>query len=59
MMDQLFEKAKARRMAVAAFAMDPTAGRRWIDRGLDLLAYHIDGMMIRESAVAGKRALKL
>lgn len=56
-MDRIFEKAKARKMAVAAFAMSPETGRRWIDKGLDLLAYHIDGMMIRECAAAGKQAL--
>ncbi len=59
MMNEILEKAKAKKVAVAAFAMDPESGKAWLAKGLNMLAYHIDSMMIREAAAKGKADLGL
>ena len=56
-MEDIFSRAKAKGVAVATFAMDIASARMWVDRGVDFLAYHIDGMLLRESISAIPAAL--
>lgn len=58
-MNNIFQKAKEQHIAVAAFAMDYDTAKMWLDKGIDILAYHIDSMMIRECASSIKRRINL
>lgn len=47
---KVLKAAQAKGVAVAAFAMDTETSKDWIDKGLNILAYGIDGMILQDAA---------
>lgn len=57
-MDEVLRMAKEAGVAVLTFAMDIASAQSWIDKGLNMLAYHIDSMLIRETILGIRNSLK-